>query len=252
MKKALITGASSGIGSVFVRELAGQGYDVTCVARSEEKLQGLTKELGDSHRYIRADLTDANDLAAICQELSDSKYNLLVNNAGYGIYDHFGNIPLEKVHHLIRLNVSALVDLSHAFLKSASSGDALINVSSALSLLPYPGGAVYSATKAFVTNFTEALWYEYKDQGIYVMALLPGVTDTNFHHVAMAQRDYQAPSGPSYPPEVVVKEALAALQKRKSSTLISGPKYRFLTALATRLMSRAQMISMMGKGSAGL
>ena len=252
MKKALITGASSGIGSVFARELARQGYDVTCVARNEEKLLDLTKELGDSHRYIRADLTDADALAAICQEISDSRYTLLVNNAGYGIYDRFENIPLEKIHHLIRLNVSALVDLSYVFLKSASSGDALINVSSSLSMLPYPGGAVYSATKAFVTNFTEALWCEYKDQGIYVMALLPGVTDTNFHDVAMGQRDYKDPSGPSYPPEVVVNEALAALRKRKSPTLISGPKYRFLTALATRLMSRAQMISMMGKGSAGL
>jgi len=252
LKKALITGASSGIGLVFARELAKQGYDVTCVARSEEKLQDLTKEIGDSHRYIKADLTNADDLVAICQELSDSKYHLLVNNAGYGIYDRFENIPLEKIHHLIRLNVIALVDLSHLFLKSASSGDALINVSSTLSLLPYPGGAVYSATKAFVTNFTEALWYEYKDRGIYVMTLLPGVTDTNFHHVAMTQRDYQAPGGPSYPPEVVVKEALVALQKRKNSTLISGLKYRFFTALATRLMSRTQVISMMGKGSSGL
>jgi short-subunit dehydrogenase len=252
MKKVLITGASSGIGSVFAKELARQGYDVTCVARNEEKLYDLTKELDGSHRYIRANLTDADDLAAICQEISDSKYTLLVNNAGYGIYDHFENTPLEKIHHLIRLNVSALVDLSYVFLKSASSGDALINVSSTLSLLPYPGGAVYSATKAFVTNFTEALWYEYKDKGIYVMALLPGVMDTNFHHIAMGQKDYKAPSGPSYPPEVVVKEALATLQKRKSSTLISGSKYRFLTALATRLMSRTQMISMMGKGSAGL
>jgi uncharacterized protein len=252
MKKALITGASSGIGSVFVRELARQGYNVTCVARSEEKLQDITKEIGDSHRYVRADLTDADDLAAICQELSDSKYNLLVNNAGYCIYDRFENISLEKVHHLIRLNVIALVDLSHVFLKSASSGDALINVSSALSLLPYPGGAVYSATKAFVTNFTEAIWYEYKDRGIFVMTLLPGITDTNFHYVAMGQKDYQAPSGPIYPPEVVVKEALVALQKRKNSTLISGLKYRFFTALATRLMSRTQVISMMGKGSSGL
>jgi len=252
MKKALITGASSGIGAVFSKELARQGFKVTCVARSEEKLQALTKELNDSHRYICADLTDSAALDAICLEISASKYTLLVNNAGYGIYDHFENIPLEKIHHLIRLNVNAVVDLSHAFLKSASSGDALINVSSVLSLLPYPGSAVYSATKAFVTNFTEALWYEYKDRGIYVMALLPGITDTNFHHVAMGEKNYKSPNGPSYPPELVVKEALAALQKRKNSTLISGPKYRFLTGLATRLMSRAQMISMMGKGSAGL
>ena len=252
MKKALITGASSGIGAVFAMELTRQGYDVTCVARNEEKLLALTKELGDSHRYIRADLTDADDLTAISKDISDSRYTLLVNNAGYGIYDHFENIPLEKVHHLIRLNVSALVDLSYVFLKSACSGDALINVSSVLSLLPYPGGAVYSATKAFVTNFTEALWYEFKDRGIYVMALLPGVTDTDFHNVAMGQRDYQAPSGPSYPPQVVVNEALAALRKRKNSTVISGSKYRFFSAMATRFMGRAQMVSMMGKDSAGL
>jgi short-subunit dehydrogenase len=252
MKKVLITGASSGIGAAFSKELAQQGFNVTCVARSEEKLQALTKELNGSHRYMRADLTESDALATICREISDSKYTLLINNAGYGIYDRFENIPLEKIHHLIRLNVSAMVDLSHAFLKTATAGDALINVSSALSLLPYPGGAVYSATKAFVTNFIEALWYEYKDRGIYVMALLPGVTDTDFHRVAMGERGHKSPSGPSYPPEVVVKEALATLQKRKSATLISGPKYRFLTALATRLMSRAQMISMMGKGSAGL
>ena len=252
MKKALITGASSGIGMGFARALTRQGYNVTCVARNEEKLQVLIKELGDSHRYMSADLTDTDDLAAICQDISESQYNLLINNAGYGIYDYFENIALDKVHNLIRLNIGALVDLSHVFLKSASSGDALVNVSSVLSLLPYPGGAVYSATKAFVTNFTEALWYEYKDQGIYVMALLPGVTDTNFHNVAIGQRDYQAPSGPSYSPEVVVNEALAALRQRKRPTLISGPKYRFLAALATRIMSRAQMITIMGKGSAGL
>lgn len=252
MKKALVTGASSGIGEVFARALARQGYNVTCVARSEEKLQALTSDLKDSHRYIKADLSDSEDLAGICKEVSESKYDLLINNAGYGIYDSFGNIPLEKIHHLINLNVKALVDLSHAFLKEATSGNTLINVSSVLSLLPYPGGAVYSATKAFVTNFTEALWYEYKNEGIYVMALLPGVTDTNFHHVAMGERDYKPPSGPSYAPETVVAEALAALRKKKRPTLISGPKYRLLTALSSRLMSRAKMISMMGKSSAGL
>lgn len=252
MKNAMVTGASGGIGTVFVKELARLGYDVTCVARNEEKLHALTKEIGDRHHYIRANLTNKNGLATIDQEISNTKYTLLVNNAGFGIYDLFCNISRQKIHELICLNVNALVDLSYAFLKSASSGDSLINVSSTLSLLPYPGGAVYSATKAFVTNFTEALWYEYKDKGIYVMAFLPGVTDTNFHHIATGQKEYKAPSGPSYQPEVVVKEALAVLQKRKIPTLVSGPKYRFLTALATRLMSRTKMISMMGKGSAGL
>ncbi len=252
MKRALVTGASSGIGAVFARELARQGYGVTCVARSEEKLQAITQELNGKHRYIRADLTDADDLAAVCREVSDANYTLLINNAGYGIYEHFENIPLDEIHHLIRLNVTAVIDLSYAFLQSASGGDALINVSSALSLLPYPGGAVYSATKAFVSNFTEALWYEYKDRDIYVMALLPGVTETDFHHVALGDKDYKSPGSPSYQPEVVVEEALASLRMRKKPSLISGPKFRILTSLATRLMKRTQMISMMGKGSLGL
>lgn len=252
MKKALITGASSGIGLVFARQLAEQGYSVTCVARSTDKLQALITELGESHRYIRADLTHTHDLELVCRDIRDTKYSLLVNNAGYGIYDRFANIPQDKLHHLIRLNVTALVELSHVFLQTASAGDALLNVSSALSLLPYPGGAVYSATKAFVTNFTEALWYEYKKKDIYVMALLPGVTETRFHDVAMGARPHREPGGPRYSPEIVVCEALSALQARKNPTQVSGPKYRLLTGLATRLLSRACMVTMMGKGSAGL
>jgi len=179
-------------------------------------------------------------------------YSLLVNNAGYGIYGRFEEIPLDRQEHLMTVNMNVLVRLSHAFLKKAAAGDALINVSSALSLLSYPGGAVYAATKAFVTNFTESLWYEYKDRGVYVMALLPGVTDTNFQAVATAGRTTTAQSMRSYPPEVVVKRALAALKARKAPTVISGPLYRFLTFLNTRLMSRKMMVTIMGKGSSGL
>jgi short-subunit dehydrogenase len=253
MKKAMITGASSGIGRVFARELARQGYAVTCVARSEDELRELTGELpGANHSYVKADLTAADQLAALCREVSGSGYAVLVNNAGYGIYDRFENIPLARLHNLIGLNIIALVDLSHAFLKNCKEGDALINVSSALSLLPYPGGAVYSASKAFVTNFTEALWYEFRDRGVYVMALLPGVTETKFHQVAMGTRSGRGPGSLIYAPEVVVSEALNALNKRGKPSLVSGPKFRWLITLATRLLSRAQVVAMMGKNSAGL
>ncbi|MBU0485326.1 MAG: SDR family NAD(P)-dependent oxidoreductase [Proteobacteria bacterium] len=250
--KALITGASSGIGLVFAKELAKEGYNVTCVARHEEKLKELVQELGGEHRYIRADLTDPKDLAKIRQDLAETKYQLLINNAGYGIYEKFNKIPLDKINNLIQLNISTLVQLSHEFIKNAAAGDALINVSSVLSLLPYPGGAVYSGTKAFVTNFTEALWYECKDKDIYVMALLPGVTDTNFHRVAIGTRNKSDPSGPSYPPEVVVKEALRCLKKRSCPSIISGPRYRFLAAITTRLLSRKRIIEIMGKDSPGM
>jgi short-subunit dehydrogenase len=250
--KALVTGASNGIGLVFARELARQGYAVTCVARSGEKLQSLTRELGDEHSFITADLTDEDDLATVAQNMQGTHYSLLVNNAGYGIYERFANIPLKKINNLIQLNITSLVHLSHVFLKSASAGDALINVSSVLSLLPLPGSAVYSGTKAFVTNFTEALWYEYKEKDIYVMALLPGVTQTNFHKVALGEKNKNDAHGPGYPPEVIVHDAISALRKRAKPTIITGPRFRLLSFISTRLLSRSRMLNIMGKDSPGL
>ena len=157
-KTALVTGVSSGIGAVFAPELARKGYAVTCVARSEDKLQGLVKELGSGHRMLVADLADGEQLQRVVADVESTGYSLLVNNAGYGIYGRFEEVSLDQQEHLMAVNITALVRLSHAFLRKASPGEALINVSSALFLLTYPGGAVYAATKAFVTNFTESLW----------------------------------------------------------------------------------------------
>lgn len=251
-KTALVTGASSGIGAVFARKLAQDGYVVTCVARSQDKLNDLKKELGHGHRILVVDLSDSSQLQRVITDLENTRYSLLVNNAGYGIYGKFDELPIDQQEHMMFVNMNSLVRLSHAFLKNAASGDALLNVSSVLSRLPYPGGAVYSGTKGFVSNFTESLWYEYKDRGVFVMALLPGVTDTNFHAVATAGRITAQQSGPSYPPEIVVSDALAALKARKAPSIISGRTFRFLTFLATKLMSRKMMITMMGKGSVGL
>lgn len=250
-RTALVTGASSGIGRVFAQRLAQEGYHVTCVARSEGKLMELAEELGQGHRVLAADLTDSQQLDAVAKDIEQHKYSLLINNAGYGLYDRFENIPLEKHENLMYLNMTALMRLSYVYLKNASKGDALINVSSALSRLSYPGGAVYCGTKGFVTNFTESLWYEYKDKGIYVMALLPGVTKTNFHNVALGKA-VEASAGGAYTPEVVVEEGLKALKKRKKPSLVSGRRFRFLTGLSTRLMGRKKMISIMGKRNLAL
>lgn len=245
-KTALITGASSGIGRVFAEKLAQEGYNITGVARNEEKLKELVKQLGDGHDYITADLTDTADLDKLADTVSKRKYSLLINNAGYGLYGHFESIPLEKHQNLMFLNMDALVRLSYVYLQHASSGDALINVSSALSRLTYPGGAVYSGTKGFVTHFTESLWYEFKDRDIYVMALLPGITFTNFHNVAFG-KDVKMPKNIGYPPEVVVDEAINALKERQRPSLISGPKVRKMTNFATRFLTRKKMISIMGQ-----
>jgi short-subunit dehydrogenase len=251
-KTALVTGASSGIGAVFARALAREGYAVTCVARSEDKLLALVKELGSGHRVLVADLADRGQLQTVADDVDRTGYSLLVNNAGYAIYDRFEDTPLDQHEHLMAVNMNALVHLSHTFLKKAASGDALINVASALGLLTYPGGAVYAGSKAFVTNFTESLWYENKERGVFVMALLPGVTDTNFFPVATAGRLAAVQTMRNYPPEVVVEKALAVLRKRKAPSVISGPLYRFLTFMSTRLVSRKRMITIMGKDSAGL
>jgi hypothetical protein len=85
-KTALVTGASSGIGEVFARELSRQGYTVTCVARSGDKLQKLVKELGEGHRVLTADLSNSNDLQRVADDLEKNHYSLLVNNAGYGVW----------------------------------------------------------------------------------------------------------------------------------------------------------------------
>lgn len=245
-KKALVTGASSGIGWVFAEALAKDGYTVTCVARGENKLKELVKKLGDSHRFLTADLTHPEQLDTVCRDIKENNYALVVNNAGYGRYDYFHKIPFKDHEHLLNLNINALVQISHTYLQTATDGDALVNVSSALSLLTYPGGAIYAGSKAFVTNFTESLWYEYKDKGIYVMALLPGLTHTNFHKVAFQDEKTTIPEKMGYPTEVVVAESMKALKKRKTPSIISGPRFRFLTKLMTKWFKRKRMISLMG------
>jgi len=248
-KTALVTGASGGIGYVFAQRLAEAGYIVTSVARSEDKLKELTSKLGKYHRYIVADLSNSAQLNTVAEDVEKTGYSLLINNAGYGLYDVFTDMPLDKQQNMMFLNMDALVRLSYVYLQHARSGDALINVSSALSRLTYPGGAVYSGTKGFVTHFTESLWYEYKDKGIYVMALLPGLTYTDFHKVAMGNRKVDLPKNYGYPPEVVVDEAMKTLLARKHPSVISGPKFRKLVNIATRLLPRKKMIIAMGKNN---
>jgi len=250
-KKALVTGASSGIGRAFVQALARQGFCVTGVARRKGALDQVITALGSDHRYLTADLTDPGELAAVARDIEQTNYHLLVNNAGSAVYDRFENASMACHDTVVQLNVMALVRLSHAFLTRARSGDALINVSSALSRLAYPGGAVYCGTKGFVSSFTESLWYEYKEKNIYIMALLPGMTRTDFHGVALGQA-VELPKGRADAPETIVADALTALKTRRVPSLVSGRRFRFLTGLAGLLLPRRKMITIMGKQSMGL
>jgi len=249
----MITGASSGIGLEFARALAGEGYSLSLVARRGELLEEIVGTLPGEHRTIQADLTAPGDLERVCGIVMQERFDLLVNNAGFGKYGPFHETPLSTHRQMLLLNIDALVALSHAFLGGARAGDALINVSSVLSRLTYPGGALYAATKGFVTVFSESLWYENRSRGVYVMALLPGATRTGFHVIATG--DHRASfreRAMSYSPTVVVQEALKVLRRRQKPSLVSGPRFRWLAGILSRMAPRAGMIAFMGRQSPGL
>src|ERR1041385_5663879 len=182
MKKALITGASGGIGLETAKQLASQNYQVTLVARNGDKLNKAVKSLaGAGHTVLVADLTNSEDLQKLVTHLKTQKYDVLINNAGAGIYGKFIEIPLADQLAGMQLNMDALVALSYAFLQNAKPGDALVNIGSVLAHSSLPGGSVYAATKSFVANFSESLWYEFKKKGIYVMGFNPGAAKSDFH-----------------------------------------------------------------------
>ncbi len=248
-RRALVTGASEGIGRAFARRLAREGYTVTAVARNEARLRELAAELGAGHAFRVADLAAPPDVAALAAHVSASSYDLLVNNAAVGLYGRFADLPEDRIQALLRVNVEALVALSHAFLRTARPGDALVNVSSILAFMPLPSNGIYSASKAFVTSFSESLWQEQRARGVYVLGLCPGGTATEFHLRAGAG-GRRAAGGMTQRPEQVVAEALEALRARRCPTVVTGWRNR-MVVLLTRLISRRWVVSLLGRrGSA--
>lgn len=244
-KRALVTGASEGIGRAFAKRLATEGYAVTAIARNELRLKELIEELNSKdHTYQVADLSTRDGTEKIVTELTNARVNLLINNAGFGVYGEFYKADLSKLESMIRLNCDSLVALSHAFLREAQKGDALINVSSALAFMPMPSAGLYAATKAFVTSFSESLWYEQKERGVYVMGLCPGVTSTNFHQRSGGTEGNRPPAAITQTPEEVVEVAMKALAKRGCPTIVSGAKNAMITNLV-RFMPRKSIVGMM-------
>ena len=245
-KTALVTGASGGIGLEFAERLAKEGYQVTLVARGESKLQEIVARLGSGHRMIAADLSVAADAKRVADDVRATKYDLLINNAGVGVYGMFAEAPLDPTLAMMRLNMDSLVELAHAFLGGAKRGDALINVASTLALLSFPGATTYCATKAFVCAFSEGLWFENKSRGVYVAGLLPGVTKTNFHEASGGAADQQPPEAISQTAAQVVDAAMVALKKRSSPTVLTSFINKAMVFLNTRLMPRRSMVNIMG------
>lgn len=245
-RRALVTGASEGIGRVFALRLAERGYEVIAVARNEERLDSLLQEMrGSGHRKVVADLSESSGVAKVVRELTEGeRINLLINNAGFGHLGDFAETPFEKHLDLLRLNIWTLVELSHSFLARAERGDGLIQLSSTLSFLPMPRQPVYSATKAFVTSFSESLWYQCRPKGIAVLNLCPGSTATLFPSRA-GGFTREIPKFITESPEQVVDFALEAYRRKCGPTIVSGWKNRIFVLLS-RVLSRKQLIKMMG------
>jgi uncharacterized protein len=243
--KALITGASEGIGRSLAILLKDKGYSITVVARNQTRLQDLIRELGGgSHQAFSADLSTADGVNRVVDKIKSEKYDLLVNNAGMATYGSFRDVENSDLHHMCLVNSDTVMDLSHAFLKTARSGDALINVSSTASFLPMPVTSVYAGNKAFVTAFSQSLWYEERKRGVYVLALCPGMTRTQFHSRAGGKSD-QIPDWFSQTPEQVAQMAWKHLQKRSQPVVISGPQ-KYLIFLS-RFVPRKWLTLMAGK-----
>jgi short-subunit dehydrogenase len=188
MPYALITGASKGIGKAIANELASLGFDLLLAARSEELLKEVATELKsrlsvavDYHAIDLSEPHAAQKLASWVQQRSYS-VSALVNNAGYGIWGLFENVPLGEEQNMMQLNMNAMVELCHAFIPFLKKNNPsyILNVSSSTAFQAVPEMTVYAATKAFVITFTRGLQYELRSSGIKVSCLIPGTTDTSF------------------------------------------------------------------------
>jgi short-subunit dehydrogenase len=248
---ALITGASSGLGEEFARQLAARGADLVLVARRLDRLETLAAELRSEHgvavTVLAADLSRPAAATQLAERIDSLGLTIdsLVNNAGFATRNRFEHEDPARIAEEIDLNVGALVDLTRRFYPRllASGRGALVNIASTGAYQPVPLMAVYGATKAFVLSFTEALWYESKGSGLKVLALSPGATRTEFFDVAGAD----ARVGAFQTPSQVVGLALRTLDRRNPPpSVISGAANRATTIL-TRLLSRRGLATVTGR-----
>lgn len=238
----LVTGASSGIGKEFAHQLAARGMHLVLTARRQELLEELSEEL--HRRHGTKSLIIPGDLAedAFPQQLFDKiqeqrlRLKLVVNNAGIGHVGTIQEADIGRMMKIVQLNIKALTELTYLFLNDMLERQegAIVNVSSVAAFQPVAYMPVYSASKAFVLHFSEALWAETRDQGVTVMAICPGTTQTEFFESAgvggWLKKHRSQEVGP------VVKAALRGLRKNRPY-YVSG-WINYLLSLAVRLAPR--------------
>jgi short-subunit dehydrogenase len=249
---ALVTGATAGLGAEFARQLAADGHDLVLVARDTARLDAAQKQLSSDHgvtvEVLPADLTTDDGCTAVSERISDSQrpVDVLVNNAGFGMYQVFGSGALDAEERQLDLNVRAVMRLSHSAVRSMTGRGRgrIINVSSVAGFVPRGSNATYSAGKAWVTMFSEALSVQLRGSGVTVTAICPGFTRTEFHERANADMS-KVPDRMWLEARDVVREGLADAFDGKP---ISVPSRQYRTLLrGVRLLPRPMLRRIMAR-----
>ncbi|MFZ0393088.1 MAG: SDR family oxidoreductase [Terracidiphilus sp.] len=239
---AVVTGASSGIGTVFARRLA-RDYDLILVARRRDRLEELARELsagtGAQVEALAADLTDEQDLKAVAVRIAaEPRLALLVNNAGFGSRGLFWKLDVEENARMHRLHIDATLRLSHAALRPMveRNAGAIVNVASVAAFVRRSGNTSYGASKCWIAAFTEALHLELRSVGsaVKVQALCPGYTHSEFHDVLGLDRRSIAPRWGWLTAERVVDDSLNGLRRGKLF-VVPGWQYKAVVALLTTM-----------------
>src|SRR5215475_11230894 len=249
---SLVTGASSGLGAEFARQLAARGSDLVLVARSADRLAALADELQATRRVtvttLPADLSLADEASRVAAHAAATEVDVLVNDAGFGTYGTFAGLDAGREHAEVMVNAVAAVDLAHAVLPGmlARRSGGIITVASSIAFQPSPWQAVYGATKAFALSWSEALWAETRGSGVRILALCPGPVATGY---LAGLGDQRATSSVIYrrtaDPADVVRAGLRGFD-RDAMTVIPGLRTRF-RAQGYRFFPRTVMARMAGR-----
>jgi short-subunit dehydrogenase len=245
MNYVLITGASAGIGEEFARALAAEKENLILVARREDRLNNLARELAESSgvsvQVLAADLATPDGINTVVSTVAARNWQLkgLINNAGFGDRGPFSELSLERQLNMIQVNVTGLVALTRQLVGSlkAAPDSFIINVASTAAFQAGPGMAIYYATKAFVLSFSEALHEELRETGIAVSALCPGATASEFAAEANMTNTRLFKAG-TMSARAVVRTALA---KRRNAIVIPGLRNRLMIwsgKISPRLITR--------------
>jgi short-subunit dehydrogenase len=246
----LVTGASSGIGKEFSKQLAARGANLILTARTHNDLVALANELESKHKniwvkVIPANLTDKEAPKRLYDSITNMGLSVeyLVNSAGFGKFNEFSGESFNTYQNMLTLNITALVELVHLCLPSmkAKNNGGIINVASTGSFQPLPYQAVYGASKSFVLSFSEALSGELLDSNVRVMALCPGATESRFMKEANANTSDMTLA----PANKVVDTALKAFDNNKM-VIVTGYS-NYFGSLIPRFISRKAAVKVIVK-----